>query len=106
MENVKVDIRKPIDGKFGTHVYIRDIYVEQAIRKGVKLEITIPSGKGVVDPVAWKNRGDIRKDVFLRPNEPMVLYGGFVPVVPINKKKVTTTKVTTIVIEEEQTKLF
>ena len=106
MENVKVNIKKPM---YGTHVYIRDVFVEEAIRKGVNLEITIPAGVGIVDPIAWKNRGDIMCKVFKDPNNPMVLYGGNVPIPEVlgkGKKKITTTKVTTIVIEESQTKLL
>ncbi|MDO8451953.1 MAG: hypothetical protein Q7S76_03730 [bacterium] len=109
MENIKWVGHKPIDGRYGTHVYIRDIVVEAAIKKGVGLEITIPAGTAVVDPVAWKDRGDIRKDVFLRPNEPMLLYGGFVPIPGSERKtgkKVTTTIVTTVVTEEVQTQLL
>lgn len=111
MENIKWIGHKPIDGHWGTHVYIRDIVVEEAIKRGVGLEITIPAGTAVVDPVAWQKRGDIMRKIFKDPLNPMLLYGGFVPI-PENErktgKKVTTKTVTvqTVTTEEEQTQLF
>lgn len=67
--------------------------MEKAIRLGVKLEITIPSGKATVDPVEWKKEGKIMKKVFKFADNPMILYGNWVPVPYVEKKgKVVKTK--------------
>ena len=111
MKNVKVDIKEPMrDGSVG----IRSAFVEEAIRKGVWLEITTPEGTATVDPQVWKNQSRVMKMEGKYPGNPMILYVGWVPTVSTStvenihgrRKKVTTTKVTTIVIEETQTKLL
>ena len=76
MRPVDVTIKKPL---FGTFVYIRDKYVNLAIRLGVPMRVTIPQGTALVDPVKWKKEGKRMEKVFRNPNEPMVLYGGHVP---------------------------
>lgn len=96
------------DGSVG----IRSSFIEEAIKKGVGLEITTPKGTTVVDPGVWKFQSRVMKLEGYYPGNPMVMYVGWVPSVSKasetfgRRKKVTTTKVTTIVIEEEQTKLF
>lgn len=118
MKNVKITIREPMsDGSVG----IRSSLVEEAIKRGVGLEITTPEGTSVVDPNVWKSRSRIMKKDGYYPGNPMVLYVGWVhtnytdykdhwrgssPSVSGSRKKVTTTKITTIVIEETQTKLL
>lgn len=105
-QNVKVQIDLPFDGKWGTHVYIRDILVDLAIRRGVGLEITIPRGTAIVDPQKWKDRNDIRNDIFKVPTKPMRLYGGFVPVPEMVKEEKGVKKEEVDVFQDEQTKLL
>jgi hypothetical protein len=77
MANIKVNIKKPM---YGNHVYINAKTVERAIQLRVKLEITVPDGTAIVDPLEWKNKNDWMKKVFLYPDRPMLMYGGNVPV--------------------------
>jgi hypothetical protein len=77
MKNIIIEIRKPL---FGTYVYVRDIYIERAIKRKVNLEIHIPQGIGICDPIRWKNEGKRMEKVFKRPDEPMVLYGNYVKI--------------------------
>lgn len=83
-----MEIRKPI---WGTYVTIRDVVVDGAIKKRKLMRVKITGvGEAIVHPTAWKERaqeasaaGDknaVMKKVFLKPNEPMVLYGGTVPI--------------------------
>jgi|ERR1035437_5513828 hypothetical protein len=107
MKNIKVDIKEPMrDGSVG----IRSAFVENAIKYGVGLEITTPKGTSVVDPIVWKAKSRIMKMEGKYPGNPMIMYCGWVDTHSSpehkNSKKVTTTTVTTIVIEEVQTKLL
>jgi len=77
MKTVKITIRKPI---YGNRVCINSTFVDRAIRDHRYMEITIPNGTGIVDPREWKARNDTIEKVFLRPDEPMLLYCGNVPV--------------------------
>ncbi|MCR4261114.1 MAG: hypothetical protein NUV96_02180 [Candidatus Colwellbacteria bacterium] len=77
METVKIDIKKPM---YNNHVYLNARLVERAIRLGAKLEITVPAGTAIVDPLEWKNKKDWMKKVFKFANNPMLLYGGNVPI--------------------------
>ena len=78
MDNIiTVNIKKPL---YNNHVYINGSIVEKAIRIGAKLEIIIPNGSAIVDPLEWKNNKDMMKKVFLYPDRPMILYGGTVPI--------------------------
>jgi len=74
---IKINIRKPI---YGNRVCIDASVVERAIRDHRYMEITIPSGVGVVDPREWKARNDVLMKVFLRPDEPMKMFCGNVPI--------------------------
>lgn len=65
---------------YGNHVYINASVVEKAIRLCVKLEIKVPAGTAIVDPLEWKNKKDWMKKVFKFKDRPMLLYGGNVPV--------------------------
>lgn len=89
MAVVKVNIKKPI---YGNYCYIRASIVDKAIKDGAMLEITIPRGKAIVDPVKWKENGKIMKKVFKFPDNPLVLYGGSVPMENTPKGEVTTPK--------------
>lgn len=81
IETVDVTIHKPLYDNF---VNIRDSYLKTAIRQGKLLRVTIPQGTAVVDPKEWVTTGKKVKQVFLRPDEPMVLYGNYVPL-PVEK---------------------
>ena len=72
-----VNIRKPL---FGNFVYIRASTVERAIRLGEKMQVTVPNGTAIVDPVKWKAEGKVMRKVFKFANNPMILIGGTVPV--------------------------
>lgn len=90
METLKVTIRKPLYGNF---CYIRESIINSAIYRGVQMEITVPNGKAIVDPQKWKDTGKRMSKVFLRPDEPMILWGNNVPVpLPPALKKVEDKK--------------
>jgi len=95
---IEVNIRKPVYGNF---VYIRDIYLRQAIRQGCKLRITVPRGSAIVDPREWIKNGKRMEKIFKRPDQPMILYGGNVPIPGEKGKVVENTKP-----EFNQEKLF
>lgn len=69
---IEVVIKKPL---YGTFVYIRETFVNKAIREGKMMRVTIPQGSAVVDPNDWKETGKRMEKVFLRPDQPMILYG-------------------------------
>lgn len=71
-EYIEVIIKKPL---YGTFVYIRETFVNKAIKTGKVLRVTIPQGVAIVDPVDLKTNGKRMEKVFLRPDQPMVLYG-------------------------------
>lgn len=77
METIKFKIHKPL---YGTFVYLYSSKVEKAIREGKMLEIEIPQGVGIVSPHDWKKNMKTIKKVFLRPDDPMLLYGNHVPI--------------------------
>ena len=72
MQTIDVIINKPLYDNF---VNINSSVVNKAIRLGLKMKVTIPKGTVIVDPVLWKKNGRVMKKVFLRPDEPMILYG-------------------------------
>ena len=76
--NILVEIHKPLyvsDGK--AKVYIRDTFINKAIRFKRKLEIRVPGGYAIVDPKEWM-KGHRMEKVFRDKNNPMILYGGHV----------------------------
>ncbi len=75
--NVKVNIKKPM---YDNYVSIRRKYINEAIRKGVDLEITTPNGTGTVDPEYWVATGKRIEKVFKRPDCPMILIANHVPI--------------------------
>jgi len=76
MKTITITIKKPL---YGTYVYLNGNIVDRAIRTSSMLEIEIPRGKAIVDPVKWKANGKVMKKVFKFPDNPMILYGGNVP---------------------------
>lgn len=100
MDNIiTVNIKKPL---YNNHVYINGSIVEKAIRIGAKLEIIIPNGSAIVDPLEWKNNKDMMKKVFLYPDRPMILYGGNVPIKSDKKGEVIKEEIKS----PKQSKLF
>lgn len=100
MDAISINIKKPLYGNF---VYIRGDFVDRAIRMGAMLDVTIPNGRAIVDPNQWKERAiktdKVMKKVFKFPDNPMVLYGGYVPL-PLPKGEVQKEETT------KQAKLF
>lgn len=76
---------------YGNYVFINSTIVERAIREKNMLEIIIPNGRATVDPQKWKANGRVMKKVFKYPDNPMILYGGEVPIQMEKTKGVITT---------------
>jgi len=70
-----VVIEKPLHNTF---VYIYDRIIKKAIRHNQLLRIKIPQGIGTADPKEWIRTGKRIEKVFLRPDEPMILFGNYV----------------------------
>ena len=105
---IKVNIRKPLYGNF---CYIRSSVVDKAIREGQEMQVTVPNGTAIMDPVRWKETGKIMKKVFKYKDTPMILYGNFVrvPLPQPTEKKETVKKeivVEEVQVSEKQLKLF
>ncbi len=98
-----IRIRKPL---YGNYCYINGDKLNKAIREGAKLEITLPNGSAVVDPQEWKNNRQIMKKVFKFANNPMILYGGWVPIPPPKGEVIETKEKEEVKKEKEQPTLF
>ena len=72
-----IEIRKPLYDNF---VYIYDSVLNRAIRNHRLLRIKIPEGIGIHNPVNWIKTGKKMEKIFLRPDEPMILYGNYVKI--------------------------
>jgi len=72
-----IEIRNPLYDNF---VYIYDAVLNRAIRNHRMLRITIPQGVGIANPVQWIKTGKKMEKIFLRPDEPMILYGNYVKI--------------------------
>ena len=72
---VKVNILKPVYGNF---VYIRNTYINEALKKGVDLEITVPNGTATVNPNEWLKGAKRLEKEFRIPGHPMILFGNHV----------------------------
>lgn len=87
MDTIQVVIQKPL---FGSYVYVRDIYLKQAIAEHKNLSIIIPSqGQFEHDPRAWIKTGKRMEKVFKIKNRPMVLYGNYADNKPVATSKET-----------------
>lgn len=69
---VEVDIKKPLYGSF---CYVADKYIQIAKRFNLPLKITCPKGVGIFTADEWLKDAKMMKKVFLRPDEPMILWG-------------------------------
>ena len=76
MENIKVFIRKPLYGNF---CYIREKYINEAIKNKVMLDIELPQGSALVNPLEWKETGKLMLKEFKIKGFPMRLWGNNVP---------------------------
>ena len=85
MNTIKVNIKKPV---YGTFCYIRASIVDSAIANGFKLDVNIPQGRAIIDPVEWKKTSKVMKKVFKFPDNPMILYGNYVNVPGLPKGNV------------------
>lgn len=74
---IEVFIAKPL---FGNFCYIRDLYIKKAEKSYQKLKITTPKGELICTPQEWLRTAKKMEKVFLRPDQPMVLWGNHVPV--------------------------
>lgn len=72
---IEVFIKKPIHGNF---VFIRDKYLNKAESACEKLRIRTPKGERICTPAEWKRNAKYMEKVFLRPDEPMKLWGNYV----------------------------
>lgn len=72
---VEVNIRKPL---YGTFVYIREEHITYAKKHGIPLKITIPHGTFTISHDDWMKNAKRIEKVFLRPDQPMVLWGNHV----------------------------
>lgn len=61
-------------------VYISDKYIKKAKKTGKLLRIKTPFGTGIVSYKDWLTNAKFMEKVFLRPDEPMKLWGNYVPV--------------------------
>jgi len=77
MEYIDIKITKPLHGTF---CYIRDMYIKRAWREKKDLRITIPYGTAVISPARWMKGAKKITKVFNYPDNPMILYGNYVPV--------------------------
>ena len=71
MKYVDVSIKKPI---YDNYVGIRDKYIWQAKKYKALLRITTPHGTTIISPDKYLQGADRIEKVFLRPDQPMVLY--------------------------------
>jgi len=97
---IKINIRKPLYDNF---VNIRESLINEAIKNNTKLEITIPQGTAIHDPIIWKQTGKRVEQVFKFPETPMVMYGNRVNV---KSKLAPAFKEKPQVIESPQASLF
>ena len=74
---VDVFIKKPL---YGTMVYVREMYLDRARKMNVKLHIQSPNGEITCTADEWMKGAKYMEKVFLRPEEPMRLWGKQLPV--------------------------
>jgi len=80
MEPIKVTFRKPIySTASGDFCYVRDVYINQALKENRPLQITSPNGVWTGTAQEWMKNSKRMDKVYKRPNEPMILYGNYVP---------------------------
>lgn len=72
---VSVFINKPV---YGTFVYIRKSYLEQAKEEGTDIKIECPGHVCIVNPQKWIDEGQRIDKVFKIPDHPMILWGNHI----------------------------
>lgn len=73
---IEVFISKPLYNNFA---YINESYIKKAEKLNQKLHIKTPKGEITCTPQEWLKGAKRMEKVFLRPNEPMVLFGNNIP---------------------------
>ena len=73
----EINIKKPLYDNF---CYIYNAVLKLAIRHRRLLKIKIPQGIAIHNPRQWMKTGKRMEKVFLRPDEPMILYGNYVKI--------------------------
>jgi len=74
MTTLKIKINNPL---YGTFCYIDERIINKALKEKKLLEITIPQGTSIEDPIKWK-KGKLMEKVFMYPDNPMKLRGRYV----------------------------
>lgn len=91
MKPVIFNIKKPFPGR-PNYVGLRGSEVEKAIRLGAMIDITIPTGRVLMDPNDWKKDCQIMKKPYKFRNNPMILYCNYVPLPGIKGEMITPEK--------------
>jgi hypothetical protein len=72
---IEVFIQKP---SYDSFVYVRDIYITRAEKTNQLLRIKTPKHERICSAAEWKQGAKVMKKVFLKPDEPMILWGNYV----------------------------
>ena len=75
MGAIDIYIHKPL---YATFCYIRQEFIQRAIREGKQLRIKIPQGTYLIDPHDWMKNAKKMEKVFKYPDNPMILWGNHV----------------------------
>lgn len=73
---IEVFIEKPL---YGNMCFVRDTYINKAKASGEKLHVKSPKGELTCTADEWLKGAKLMEKVFLRPNQPMRLFGKNVP---------------------------
>jgi len=74
-KTLDVEIKKPLYKYF---VYIRDTKIEKAKKNNLDLRIITPDGTYIISVKKFMKDAKKMSKVFLRPGEPMILFGNYV----------------------------
>lgn len=86
-------IYKPLDGKNGRFVCLREIYLRDCIRSKCRTFVKIPAGVAEIDPNEWIRTGKRIEKVFLNPKVPMILWQNYVPIPKVINETPTVVEV-------------
>ena len=76
---INIEIKKPLFVHLGSpFVYIADKYIKKAQKTGKLLRIKTPQGTGLMNYKDWLTNARYLEKVFLRPDEPMKMWGNYV----------------------------
>lgn len=72
-DEIQIIIHKPV---YGTFVYIRKAYIEEAMKQVIPLHIIIDNiGEAYLSGESWLDGSQMIEKEFLIPGKPMKLYG-------------------------------